>query len=202
MKNDIIKNIERYVNTLLLPLENHYFHQFDHALEVKQRAWEIGKKEWLNEEEIEMVEIAALFHDTGFVIQYEQNEEIWSKIARNYLKSILYPENKITIIQRLILATKPEYRTPIDLLEEVIKDADLDNLWRDDFLDRWNDLKKEMEMIKKIKLKDPEWRHASLDFISNHSYFTKSQIKERESKRNENAQKLEKMIKDLEEEYK
>jgi predicted RNA binding protein YcfA (HicA-like mRNA interferase family) len=35
---------------------------------------------------------------------------------------------KIKTIERLILATKPSYTKPIDILEKIIKDADLDNL--------------------------------------------------------------------------
>jgi hypothetical protein len=53
-------------------------------------------------------------------------------------------------------------------------------------------------MIKKIKLKDPEWKHASLEFMNNYSYFTKSQKKERQEKKIENTKKLAEMIKDLE----
>jgi predicted metal-dependent HD superfamily phosphohydrolase len=61
------------------------------------------------------------------VIQYEDNEEIGAKIARNFLKSMLYPEEKIKIIEKIILATKPDSK-PHNIYEEVIKDADLDNL--------------------------------------------------------------------------
>jgi len=45
MKKDLINQIEKYVNTLLIPLKNHYFHQFEHALDVKNRAIEIAKEE-------------------------------------------------------------------------------------------------------------------------------------------------------------
>ena len=38
MNEIFIKQVEEYVNILLLPLENHYFHQFDQALDVKNRA--------------------------------------------------------------------------------------------------------------------------------------------------------------------
>jgi len=200
MKENLIKQIEKYVNILLLPLENHYFHQFDHALDVKNRALELAEKEWLTDEDKELLAIAALFHDTGFIIQYDDNEYIWAKIARNYLKSILYPNNKIKIIERIILATKPSYKNPIDILEKIIKDADLDNLWRDDFFEKENNLKKEIEAIKWIKLKKPEWHHATLDLINNYTYFTKSSNKERWQKKKENMDKLKEMIEELEKE--
>jgi predicted RNA binding protein YcfA (HicA-like mRNA interferase family) len=41
---------------------------------------------------------------------------------------MLYPEDKILIIEKLILATDPNYKVKDDILEKIIKDADLDNL--------------------------------------------------------------------------
>ena len=198
MNEIFIKQIEKYVNILLLPLEHHYFHQFEHALDVKNRAVELAQKEWLSEDKIEILAISWLFHDTWFIIQYDNNEYIWAKIARNYLKSILYPEDKIKEIERLILATKPEYKKPIDILEKIIIDSDLDNLWRDDFFEKENNLKKEIETIKNIKLKKPEWHHATLDLLNSYSYFSSIQRQERTEKKNENTEKLKKMIEELE----
>jgi len=200
MREKLIKQIEKYVNILLMPLENHYFHQFEHALDVKTRAIEIAKKEWLTEDEIELLTISALFHDTGFIIQYDDNEYIWAKIARNYLRWILYPEEKIKEIERIILATRPNYKNPVDILEKIIKDADLDNLWRDDFFEKENNLKKEIETIKWIKLKKPDWHHATLDLMNNYKYFTKSAKEDRENKKQKNTSKLKQMIEELEKE--
>lgn len=198
MNKKLMDQIENYVNILLMPLENHYFHQFEHAIDVKNRAIDIAKKEWLTQEEIELVAIAWLFHDTWFIIQYDDNEYIWAKIARNYLRSILYPEEKIKIIEKLILATKPDYKKPENILEKIIKDADLDNLWRDDFFQRENDLKREIETIKKIKIKKPDWHHATLDLMKNYSYFTEYSKIVRWEKKKENMEKLKEMIKELE----
>jgi hypothetical protein len=35
----------------------------------------------------------------------------------------------------------------------------MDNLGREDFFEKTNCLKKEIEIIKNIKIKDPEWMH-------------------------------------------
>ena len=161
----LIENIKHYVNKLLLPLEDHYYHHYEHALDVMERAIYLWKKEWILEEEIELLAIASLFHDTGFVIQYDNNEPIWAKIAKNYLKISLYSEEKIKIIEKLILATDPSYKTPKNILEKIIKDADMDNLWRNDFFDKAEKIKKEIETIKKIKIKEPDWHHSSLDLL-------------------------------------
>lgn len=190
--NNIVEQVKKYVNELLIPLENHYYHEFNHALEVMKRAIYLWEKEWLSEEEIEMLSIACLFHDTWFIIKYDDNEFIWAKIARNFLNSMLYPENKITIIERIIMATIPKYNKPKDILEKIIKDADLDSLWRDDFIEKSNKLKREIEDIKKIKILNPEWQHWTINFLKSHKYYTKTQKKERNDKKELNQKLLEK----------
>ena len=189
-KNNIIKDAKQYVSYLTLPLEDYYYHHYEHALDVMNRSVYLWWKEWVNEEEKEMLALAGLFHDTWFVIQYDKNEYIGAKIARNYLRTILYPANKIARVEELILATSPT-REPKNLLEQIIKDADLDNVGRADFFDKWEKLKNELELIKNIKIKDPHWHHASLDLLHGHAFYTKTQIKERGKKKKENLEKLE-----------
>jgi predicted metal-dependent HD superfamily phosphohydrolase len=179
-----------------MPLENLYYHQYEHALDVMTRAVYLGEKEWLTNEDIEVLALAWLFHDAWFTIQYENNEYIWAKIAQNYLKSKFYSIEKIKIIEKLILSTDPNYSTPSNILEKIIKDSDLDNLWRDDFFLKWEKLKKELETIKKIKIKAPDWHHSSLDFLWNHRYFTNTQKNERSEKKKENEEMLKGMIKE------
>ena len=155
--NKVLKKAKRYVNKLLIPLEKHYYHSYKHALDVMERSIYLSEKEWLSESEIEIVALAWLFHDTGFVIQYDNNEPIWAKIAQNFLKSILYPEDKISKIEKMILATDPDYKKPKNIYEKIIKDADMDNLGRKDFFEKGHSLKKEIEIIKNIKIKDQDW---------------------------------------------
>lgn len=197
-KNKNIEKAKRYVNQLLSPMEDHYYHEYSHALEVMQRAMYLSQKEWLNDDEIEMMGLAAIFHDTGFIIQYDNNEPIWAKIAENYLKSILYPGDKIKRIEEIILATDPKYLTPKNIYEEIIKDADMDNLWREDFFDKSNKLKKEIETIKHIKINDPEWKHGLVELLTEHKFYTRTQKEERDRKKEVMKHKLEEMIHELE----
>lgn len=195
MKENILENAKKYVNKLLMPLEDHYYHSYNHAIDVMERARYLSEKEWLSKGDIEMMELAWLFHDTGFIIQYDKNEPIWAKIASNYLKSVLYPRDKIEKIESLILCTDPDYRKAKDKYEEIIKDADMDNLWRDDFRDKNEKLKMEIEIIKHIKINDPEWKHASIELLKEYEFNTLSQKNERDDKKTDN---LKKMIEELE----
>lgn len=198
MNEKLIQDAKKYVNKLLFPLENHYYHSYEHSIDVMTRAVYLAKKEWLNDSDTEILALAWLFHDTWFIIQYDKNEPIWAKIAKNYLKSILYPDDKIELIENIILATDPLYKDPKNYYEEIIKDADMDNLWRDDFIIKNNDIKKELEIVKKIKIKDPEWKHASVELLREFKYKTISQKLERDKKKVEN---LKKMIHELEEDW-
>jgi len=189
-ENKVLQRAKKYVNKLLVPLEKHYYHSYNHATEVMERSIYLWKKEGLNEDEIEMLGIAWLFHDTGFIIQYDNNESIWAKIAQNFLKSILYPEEKIKIIENIILATRPDYRITKNIYEKIIKDADLDNLGRKDFFEKWNSLKKEIEIIKNIKIRDPDWNHWAIDLLKEHHYETITQKSERNKRKEENLKRM------------
>lgn len=193
MNTALITEIKSFVNSLLITLDDYYYHQYDHALSVMERSIYIWKREWVTENEIELLAIASLFHDTGFTVTYDDNESIGAKIARNFLKSAAYPENKIQIIENLILATSPS-QEPKTLLEQIIKDADMDNLGRPDFYENSQRIKKEIELIKNIKLKDPQWHHGCLDMIENHVYYTQTQKQERASGLKENKNVLKSKI--------
>lgn len=194
INSDLIKKIIVYVNDLLWPLEHHYYHHYEHTLEVMYRSIYIASQENLPLEDIELLAIASLFHDTWFVIEYDNNEPIWAKIAKNYLNSILYPKEKIDIVENIILATIVT-RQPNNILESIIKDADTDNLWRIDFFDKWERLKKEIETIKNIKILNPDWYHYSLKFVKNHKFYTNKELEEREEIKEKNIEKLEKLTK-------
>ena len=199
MEKNILWNAKKYVNLLLSPLNKHYYQSYEHAIDVMQRAIYLSEQENLPVDEIEMMALAGLFHDTGFIVMYDKNEPIWAKIASNYLKSINYDKNKIKLIEQIILATDPDYTNPKNIYEKIIKDADMDNLWRDDFQKKSNDIKKELETVKKIKIKDPEWHHSLVDLLISHKFNTDVQRKERDKKKQEN---LNKMITKFKKEYK
>ena len=191
---DIVTEAKKYVNTILISLEDMYYHQYSHTLDVLERAVYLGYKENLSKEDIELLELAALFHDTGFIVQYEHNEPIWAKFASNFLKTYLYPNDKIATFERIILATDPNYLEPKDIFEKIIKDADVDNLGRDDFFEQGSRVKSEVEVLRNIKIKDPEWHHAMLDVLYKNKFYTKTQIEERQQKKEANIALLESKI--------
>lgn len=190
----LVDEAREYVNKLLTSVEDYYYHQYEHTIDVFERATYLAEKEGLSTEEIEIIQLAALFHDTGFIVQYDKNEPLWAKFASNFLKTMLYPEDKIKIIERIILATDPDYQEPKDIYEAIIKDADIDNLWRDDFFEKGKKVKDELETIKRIKIKNPSWHHAMLDVLYKNKFYTDTQKKERELQKQKNIETLKSKI--------
>ncbi len=109
-----------------------FYHSPEHTLDVMSHAIELSRLENLTATESNLVGIAALFHDTGYIFTHSGHELYSCKIARIILFSHGYAENDIQQICVLIMATKIP-QNPFDKLAMVLCDADLDYLGRDDF---------------------------------------------------------------------
>ncbi|MCB9457956.1 MAG: hypothetical protein H6671_18400, partial [Anaerolineaceae bacterium] len=57
-------------------------------------------------------------------------------------------------------------------LEEIMVDADLDVLGREDYVTSNRALRKEMEVVNGISHTDREWYIFQQEFLSKHAYFT------------------------------
>jgi hemerythrin superfamily protein len=57
-------------------------------------------------------------------------------------------------------------------------------------MEKNNNIKKELEIIKQIKIKDPDWKHASVQLLKEYKYKTNSQRYERDHKKVENLKKM------------
>jgi predicted metal-dependent HD superfamily phosphohydrolase len=159
----------------------------------------IAKQENIYEEEIMLLKTAAIFHDSGFLVQYDNNEEKGCEIARDLLPQHGFSLLQIDTICRLILATKVPQK-PNDILEMIMCDADLDYLGTDSFDEISNNLKKELMWEGKIKT-DEQWDLIQIKFLQNHKYFTDYSIRNREDKKNEHLTKLIKKVNKLGENF-
>ena len=155
------------------------YHNIEHLVDVCASAERIAKGEGIKGEELFLLKTAALYHDGGFVEQYQNNESIGARMAKEALPVYGYSDEELNTIERLILATSIPQQ-PKDLLEEIICDADLDYLGRDGFYKISNQLMHEFIAYEVVK--DPKtWDELQIKFISAHKYFTKTSIETREA---------------------
>jgi hypothetical protein len=82
---------------------------------------------------------------------------------------------------------------PENLLEMIIKDADLDYLGRSDFVPISENLFREIT-THGIRLSIEEWNKLQYEFISNHTFYTESAKKLRQVNKNGQLQKLKELV--------
>lgn len=148
------------------------YHTLNHTEFVVSAARQIGKGEGLSNEELEIVELAAWFHDTGYSQSIDNHEEASTKIAREFLTSEAFPEEKIQVVEKCILATRMP-QSPKQLIEEVLCDADLSHLGGDDFFVRSEALCNEINKLHGENMASGEWLQKNREFLTDHTYFTR-----------------------------
>lgn len=148
------------------------YHSLYHTRDdVLPAAVRLGRASDLNEEEYQALTTAALFHDTGFVVAYQNHEVHSIAIARAALPDFGYSPAQIDRVAELIAATRMPQR-PSDRLQELMCDADLDLLGRDDFMRLNQALLAEVRHYSPRPLPDETWMRDQLRFIEDHHFFS------------------------------
>lgn len=173
MTNDILKEVEVFIREFFKSklLEDNSYHNFSHTLDVARVAEEIACAEKISNEELEILLIAAWFHDTGHLICCKGHEEQSVNFAKAYLEEKGYPSEKITEVLGCIAATKIP-QSPKNKLEQIICDADLHHIGLPGIENKGEILRSELECRNIRKFTDKEWYELSLDFLQKHQFFT------------------------------
>lgn len=146
------------------------YHGLHHTLDVFTAAMKIAEEENLSENEIKLLRIATLYHDAGFTSVYKNHEEEGCEMVRKTLPEYGYKPAEIDAICGMIMATKIPQR-PETKLEEIICDADLDYLGRNDFKPISNTLFEEMKIYVHVH-GEKEWYNIQKNFLESHKYYT------------------------------
>ena len=155
------------------------YHNVNHTLDVAVQCLAIAKEEGIRHEQTLLeLQVAALYHDTGFLFTYDKHEERSCKIAIQQLPAFGITEKAIGNICELIMATKIP-QEPANMLQNIICDADLDYLGREDFFETGNNLRLQLIENKLITCEN-DWIERQLEFLKAHQYFTKTSRQKRE----------------------
>jgi uncharacterized protein len=149
----------------------YYYHNYEHTLYVMEKAVEIGQHENCTEKEIDLLQAAALWHDTGFINTYINHEKAGCVLARQHLPQYGYSATDTAIICRMIMATKIP-QSPKNKLEEIIADADLEYLGTYTVEEKAGRLFKELQHLNPFLTK-AQWHKTQGSFLQTHRYFTK-----------------------------
>ncbi len=167
MRRDIVTRLRS-----LLPEEVTY-HDLNHTINVDKAAVRYAKLEGVDEESIMILRTAALYHDAGFIVRYENNEEFAIKLAMANLPRFGYTTEQIDQVVSIIRCTA-HGQIPETLLQKLMCDADHDYLGRADYFNVARKLRIELENFGK-HMSDQEWLTFQLDYLEQtHRYYTQT----------------------------
>ncbi len=147
------------------------YHNFNHTLETVEACKTISKGYSLDENQLEILLLAAWFHDTGYAYVYKGHEEKSVEIATQFLTENQYSEEKIDHITKCILATK-RIDIPDDLLAEILCDADVMNAGEKTFFSKSELLRAEWEAFKIQHFNEEEWALTQLNYLLKTTFCT------------------------------
>ena len=147
------------------------FHDLPHTEKVVESVIEIGQGYQLDEQEMEILQLAAWFHDAGYDQGPDEHEERSARYARDFLTDHRYPAERIQAIVDCIMATKVPQQ-PESLLAEVLCDADLSHLGKVQYWDRCGRVRQELQLTREVVMSEQEWVEFELNFMLQHRYHT------------------------------
>ncbi len=158
------------VEQLTHALDSRYaYHGLRHTLDVIEQSVTIAQSLNCSEIELELLKIAALFHDLGFLSVRKGHEQASAELFMTAANGQLDAEDQRIITACILATTMPQ--TPKSLLEKIICDADLDYLGREDFPSISQDLFNEMVACGELTdLK--KWDEIQVVFLNNHQFHT------------------------------
>ena len=151
------------------------YHDSRHTQDVIRQCQEIGNREGVTPGEIALLKLAALYHDLGFLVQRANHEGAGAEIFAEESKGAGISEEDTAHIMRLIMVTKIPQQ-PQTLLEQIICDADLDYLGREDFPTIAEFLYLELKACGEMADRH-HWNEVQLRFLEGHAFHTQSSAK-------------------------
>ena len=205
-ENDIAKKIEESLRLPIVALiiqelksklsPNLYYHSSEHTLDVFSEAIRYALMDNLSDREIELLAIAAAYHDAGFLNEADENEGLGAEMAAKAMRlDNSYSEKEITLVQSMILDTKVQKisgrlkQIPTSELSKYLLDADMSNFGRNDFFTKGELVFKELGLTS-----SKNFLAMSLPLIEAHEWYTQPARSLRQKIKEENLNMLRQKI--------
>lgn len=172
--SDIIQKTETFVTNLLSnKLDPKYlYHNLKHTQRVVKSTKELLTFYNLEEKENQTLLLATWFHDTGYTKGSENHEKNSALIAKDFMENEGYDQASIEKVGRYILATK-RHHNPIDLGEEIIRDADASHFGKKSYQETCEALRIELMELGIASYTSEDWAQANIKmFREEHRFYT------------------------------
>ncbi len=170
-------NIQAYSKQYMQTFTNKPYHNYSHADEMAAQAIDLGLIEGLKNEELFLLATAGMMHDiyntagNPQIEQTESDEKISGDIAYTITKSFGYNEYQAKTVARLIYATEISTE-PKDILEKIMRDADVDNFGKETFFENSEKVRKELHIPQ-----SSSWKKGLYKLLTAHTWFTEAATK-------------------------
>lgn len=171
---------------------DHHYHNQGHTERVCEAVLELGKSEGLGGDQLEVLEIAAIFHDLGFTETYEGHEAVSRQLAGTFLEQQEYPAEKQQQVLDLIDVTYPP-KVPQTHSEKIMCDADLSNLGSPHYFEYLRALRHEWKAFLNQEYTDEAWYKLNYKFVKGHRYYTAAAVEAYDKQWNINRKQLKKL---------
>ena len=188
----LVENAEKYVFNLFKDEldQTFLYHNYTHTARVLRSIREIIENTSINEDEAETLELAALFHDTGYIKTRDGHEEESVKIATAFLRDQNVDNKKIDAVKECIMDTKFK-GAPKSRLGKIIRDADASHFGKKYFQEASDFLRKELEIQEVVKYSPSEWLDENIDVLAKkHQFYTDYALKNWQPIKEKNLAKL------------
>ena len=150
-----------------------FYHNLMHTRnDVVPATEKFAEGEGIKGESLDLLLTAAWFHDLGFIEGRTGHEIMGARIASEALPGLGFSNQQIQTIRNIIMATTLP-QSPQTILEQIMADADLDVLGRDDFILCNGNLRRELAFFGQ-EFTDLQWFSDQLRFLETHTFFTAS----------------------------
>jgi predicted metal-dependent HD superfamily phosphohydrolase len=171
-----------------------YFHSYEHTEEVVRHVNEIAQKEGVTDEELQVLQVAAWFHDTGHLTGAMQDHETRSvELAKRFLQDQgVTDEAAIQRVTDCIMATRMP-QVPADRLGEIMCDADVYHFGTPQFKKTNKRVRKELK-ARGYPAMANNWTERSLKTLQSQHFFTPYSRQKLEEGKAENVRWLQKKL--------
>ena len=181
---------------------NLLFHNYKHTHDVVAGVTEIANAQNVTKDEVELLQLAAWFHDVGYIQKGKGHEAVSIARAQEFLEAEKINPQKIDLVKELIEVTELG-KEPKSLLQEIICDADILSIGTSGYIDRSALLRLESEQMSGKSVDELEWLNWELKFLNEHKFYTRYALLNYNDQKTKNIvqrkQELKKLEKRLEE---
>lgn len=169
------------------------YHNDEHTLDVIKACEEIADREMITDHEsLLKLKLAALYHDSGYLTGTHDHEAKSCDLFRKQSVQ-LFRNGMADDVCELIMATQIP-QSPTNKLAEILCDADLDYLGRNDFFIYSERLYHEFKHFGRVN-NMLDFDRIQIDFLSKHRYFTATSQKLRQPVKEKNLETIRERMK-------